>query len=263
MIFLPLIVFVFGLFIGSFLNVVILRMNTGRSAVVGRSKCARCSRVLSWYELLPVVSFLGLRGKCRTCTMKISFQYPLVELTTAIVFTTLYIQFALGGFLTTNALISFLYSCIVASVLIVIFAYDLRHKIIPDTANYLFIILGLLSIVWHGFMTEGFLIGNAIVSGVALALPFFLLWFFSKGVLMGFGDVKLALGMGWLLGLGVGFAAVLLAFWIGAIVGLFLLAISKKHSMTSQIPFAPFLVIGTFIAGVWGVRVVDIIGVWL
>jgi leader peptidase (prepilin peptidase) / N-methyltransferase len=262
MIFLPLLIFVFGLIIGSFLNVVILRMNTGRSIARGRSKCAHCNRVLAWYELIPVFSFLGLRGKCRTCNTEISFQYALVELVTAITFVVAYIKIVINGGFTIYSWIAFAFSLVISALLMVIFVYDLRHKIVPDTVVFPFILLALLSILWKSSMVPGFLGGNALVNGVVVALPFFLLWFFSKGRFMGFGDVKLALGIGWLLGLAGGFAAILLSFWFGGIAGLFLIAISKKYGMKSEVPFAPFLIMGVFIAGFWGVTITTLLPIW-
>jgi len=230
-------------------------MNTGRSVAKGRSKCARCSTALSWYELIPVFSFLGLRGKCKTCSNRISFQYPLVELITAIVFTILYGAVINTYGLTGVAAVIFIFSATIAALLIIIFVYDIRHTIIPDVAVYLFILLALVSIIWRLFTVPGFAAGTAIFYGVFVALPFFLLWAFSKGKLMGFGDVKLALGMGWLLGLVGGYSAVLFSFWIGGLVGIILLALSRKYNMRSEIPFAPFLILGTFIVGVFGVTI--------
>jgi leader peptidase (prepilin peptidase)/N-methyltransferase len=262
MILLPIFIFILGLIIGSFLNVVILRMNTGRSVARGRSACARCNTPLSWYELIPVFSFLGLRGRCKSCKQRISFQYPIIELITAIVFTIIYTTIIISHGFTLIALLTFLFSATVASVLIVIFVYDIKHYIIPDGAVYTFIILSLVSIVWSIFMVRGFQAGIAVVDGVVVALPFFLLWFFSKGAMMGFGDVKLALGMGWLLGWTGGLSAVVFSFWIGAIVGLFMLGISRKYNMRSQIPFAPFLILATFIVGVWGVTLVSLFQLW-
>lgn len=262
MILLPVFIFIFGLIIGSFLNVVILRMNTGRSVAKGRSSCARCNAPLAWYELVPVFSYLGLRGKCKTCNQHISFQYPLVELATAIVFTIIYsvtiASYGFGGV----ALAAFAFSATVAAILIVIFAYDIRHGIIPDRAVYSFILLSLISIAWRAFAMPGFSASFASVYGVLVALPFFLLWAFSKGKAMGFGDVKLALGIGWLLGLGGGFSAVIFSFWIGGLVGLFLLALTRKYHMRSEVPFAPFLILGTFIVGVWGVSIFSLFQLW-
>lgn len=261
MIFLPIFIFVVGLIVGSFLNVAILRMNTGRSIVRGRSMCARCSRQLAWYELIPVFSFLALRGKCRTCRAPISFQYALVELVTAIVFVVSYIRIVIVGDFTGTAWLTYVFSLIIASLMIVIFVYDARHKIIPDTVVYPFILLSFLALVYRTSLgdTSFFL---ELIHGVLVALPFFLLWYFSKGRAMGFGDVKLALGIGWLVGLAVGYGVILLAFWIGGIVGLFLLGLSRKYNMKSEIAFGPFLIVGLFIASLWGVTVQSMFPLW-
>ncbi|MEI6022842.1 MAG: prepilin peptidase [bacterium] len=245
-IFLPLFIFGLGLLVGSFLGVVIVRFHTGRSIVKGRSKCDRCNRTLEWYEMLPVVSFLALRGKCRTCKLHLSFQHPIVELCVAISFVLLYIHTILLGLPLALSVLYFIFSATVASVLIVVFAYDLKHKIIPDRLVY---ILGALSLGMIAFVTytaHSFIgLGDALIAGPLVATPFFLIWLISKGRAMGFGDVKLALVLGWLLGIRAGVVMIFVSFWIGGIVGLFLLALSKKHSLKSEIPFAPFLIIAT------------------
>lgn len=261
MIVLPIIIFGLGLIIGSFLNVVILRLNTGRSVAKGRSKCARCSRTLSWYELIPVFSFLGLRGKCKTCKTQISFQYPFVELITGIVFVLLYTKTILVSGLTMGPLITFIGGGIIASLLIVMTIYDLKHKIIPDKIVYPFIVFSLLSVFWNAFTIPGFMIVPAILSGIVLSAPFFFLWFFSKGRAMGFGDVKLALGIGWLVGMIGSVTVFLLSFWIGAIVGLLLMAVAHSR-MKSEIPFAPFLVIALFLVSICGVTVQTLFPLW-
>ncbi len=253
MIFLPIIIFVLGLIIGSFLNVVILRMNTGRSIASGRSMCARCSRPLAWYELIPVFSFIVLRGKCRTCRVPISFQYPVVELATAVLFVLLYIKVALGGGLTPFAWLSFAFACVVGALLVVAGVYDVRHKILPDTVIYPFLLVAVLGIVVKATMVPEFNGLKALFDGVIVGLPLFLLWAVSRGRLMGFGDVKLMLGVGWVLGLSQGIAGLVISFWVGAIFGLFLIALSHRYSMKSQVPFGPFLIIGALIAGLWQV----------
>ncbi len=262
MVFMPVIIFVLGLLIGSFLNVVIFRMNTGRSVVTGHSKCMHCSRELAWYELIPVFSFLALRGKCRTCNVGLSFQYPVVELTTALVFIIAYIKLVVEGGFGMYSWLSFIFATIISSLLIVITIYDLKHKIIPDTVVYPFILLSLVSIAWKAIMFSSFNPFMAIVDGLLVALPFFLLWYLSKGRLMGFGDVKLALGIGWLVGLSIGYGVFLIAFWTGGIVGLFLLATTRKYAMKSQVPFGPFLVVGLFIAAFWQVSISSLFPLW-
>lgn len=263
MIFLPVVVFGLGLIIGSFLNVVILRLNTGRSIAKGRSKCARCSTTLAWYELVPVFSFLGLRGKCKTCKTQISFQYPIVELIVGLVFVILYTQIILTQGFNLYSLIAFVFSATIASLLTVIVVYDVRHKIIPDKMVYPFIFMSFASILWKVFTIPSFSFVSAVLSGLVLSAPFFFLWFFSKGRVMGFGDVKLSLGIGWLVGLASGITVFFLSFWLGAIVGLLLLATSRAHGLKSEIPFAPFMIVALLIVGVYKVTLLSLFPIWL
>ncbi len=241
-----LMVFILGLFWGSFLNVVSVRYNTGVSFIKGRSFCFSCGKTLNWYELIPVISFLIQKGKCRKCKTKISIQYAIVEILTGAIFVLL--------FLKALPLWSTLVLVVIWSTLIVITIYDARHKIIPDGVVYTFIVLSAVALISSNGIS-GIYIPD-LFAGPLLALPFAGLWFFSKGTWMGFGDAKLALGIGWFLGLSGGATAILLAFWLGAIVGLSIMAVSringlvkrgKKLTMRSEIAFGPFLVLGTAI----------------
>jgi leader peptidase (prepilin peptidase)/N-methyltransferase len=174
----------------------------------------------------------------------------------------LYTKFLIGGF-TLGAWITFGFAAVVAALLIVITVYDLRHKIIPDQVVYPLMLLAFASIIWRAvqdpYTTSAW---GLILGGLVVALPFFVLWYFSKGRAMGFGDVKLALAIGWLVGITQGFTAVLLAFWIGAIVGLVLVGISRRYGMKSEIAFGPFLVIGLCIVVFWGVTIQSLFPVW-
>lgn len=263
MIYVSIIIFLLGLIIGSFLNVVIYRINTGKSFVTGRSRCMCCGRTLEWYELIPLFSFLFLGGRCRTCKAKISFQYPVVELITAVSFVILFLTTIDKFGLSYIALTNFAFLSVIACLLIVALVYDIRHKIIPDQINFTFIALAMMSIVWRYFTIPDFPAGETFLAGFAISAPFFLLWLISGGRWMGFGDVKFAIGMGWLLGLSIGAMALLLSFWIGGIVGIIILLLSKKYSLKSEVPFAPFLVIGTFIAGVWSISLEKFFTLWL
>lgn len=257
--------FIFGLVIGSFLNVVILRMNTKRS-LGGRSACMSCQNKLCWYELLPVFSFIFLKGRCKSCKIKISFQYPLVEFITGLVFLFLFLKFEGIFFLAPlDFAISYVYYAVMFSLLLIIVVYDLRHKIIPDFLSLLFGLLAFIGLFFfHPYYLNNFYNSSIFyfifptimqfLSGVFLALPFCLFWLVSQGRWMGLGDAKLVLGLGWFLGLSLGFSAIVLAFWIGAVIGLALVILSKlnkrhhKYNLKSEIPFAPYLVLGTFLA---------------
>lgn len=242
--------FIFGLVIGSFLNVVICRYNTGQT-FRGRSVCLSCQAHLCWYELIPLLSFLALGGRCRTCQTKISRQYPAVEIITGILFAFLYLKleslfyFDISVFFATYA-----YYAVLFSLLIIIAFYDARHKIIPDPLAVLF---GTLSFLGLFLFTEGRLelhlpAWKELLSGFAVAVPFALLWLISRGTWMGLGDAKLALGLGWMLGISRIVSATVLAFWSGALLSVVLLLFSKKYKIKSEIPFAPFLIFGALIA---------------
>lgn len=269
---LVIIFFVFGLIVGSFLNVVIYRFNTKRS-LGGRSGCMSCQNKLQWYELIPLFSFLGLKGRCRTCKTKISIQYPLVEFATGLIFVALFLKFSAGGGYAFGGqdilvfAITYGYYAFMFSLLVVIAVYDLRHKIIPDILSFAFGALAFVGLFF--FNSNGFFphIPSILefLSGVLIALPFALFWFISSGRWMGLGDAKLALGIGWLLGLTSALSGLVIAFWSGAIVGIGLVVLSHLGEassakngrisgvgMKSEIPFAPFLVFGALLAFLFG-----------
>jgi len=260
-----LLTFIFGAIIGSFLNVVIYRYNSGRK-LSGRSGCGVCSKTLAWYELIPVFSFFALEGKCMKCKTKISWQYPLVEFITGLVFASVYIKFGYVFPMETMSLM--LYAWIIFALLMVIAVYDIRHKIIPDGMVYFFILFAFIS-MFFGLSENAIIIPSfwSILAGPILALPFFLLWLVSKGKWIGLGDAKLSLGIGFLFGITKGLAVLLLSFWIGAIVGVLLILISnifslfngkKRITLKTEIPFAPFMILGVFIVFIFGLDIYSI-----
>jgi len=256
-------IFLFGTIIGSFLNVVIYRFNTGKTIVRGRSICMTCNRNLRWYELIPLFSYIFQLGKCRRCAEKISHQYPIVEFLTGVIFILIAYHF-LPALLFSPISYVFLvaFYMFLFSILIVISVYDFRHKIIPDKLAYIFAFVSFLSIFVNHFGIGPLFIFPSfyfIIAGPVLALPFALIWYLSKGKWMGLGDAKLMLGLGWMLGLSVGLAGVILAFWIGAFVSLLVLfLLGKKISMKTEIPFAPFLIIGSFIAFLYSLDIISL-----
>lgn len=265
--------FIFGVIIGSFLNVVVLRYNTGRT-ILGYSKCHSCGIALAWKELFPILSFIVLRGKCSKCRSNISIQYPLVELLTGVTF--------LCIFLVSSSIIESVFLAIIFSILIAIVVYDVRHKIVPDGLVYTFVFVSLLyvfvnvqSILVGGY----FILPNSIelLAGLLVAFPIWILWFISKGRWIGLGDAKIALGMGWFLGIPGGFTALLLSFWIGAFVGVVMLLIThidqktillrteelklipKGLTMKTEIPFAPFMVFSVFLVYFFKLNIIELI----
>lgn len=260
-------VFIFGTIIGSFLNVVIARYNTGESIFKGRSKCFSCSKTLLWYELIPVFSFIAQNGKCRKCGSKISIQYPIVEVLTGAIFTLVWFTLTwrlawLGLGLQVESQMAFfaIYFWTIFSLLIVIAVYDFYHQIIPNGLVYAFITLSFLSLFLP--IGETYVLHRShlwdFLAGIIFFLFFASFWFFSRGKWMGFGDAKLALGIGWLLGFWVGLASIIVSFWIGAIVGLFLI-FSKRFGLKSKIAFGPFLIMGTFIGFFLGERLLEFV----
>ena len=232
-------VFVFGTVIGSFLNVLALRYNTGEPFWKGRSKCFSCGKVLLWRELVPLVSFLIQKGKCLGCRSRISARYPSVEFLTGFLFT---LNFWVYGLEPAGLIFGWL----AMSLLIVIAVYDLRHFIIPDALVYIFIIISFLYFLFSIRETV-FDFGDLffkLLPAILMFSFFGLLWLISKGKWFGFGDAKLALGMGFSLGLSQAFAVLLAAFWFGFLVSVFLLVFNKKITLRSKIPFAPFLIFG-------------------
>ena len=241
------IIFVLGTIIGSFLNVVVLRYNTGMSFVTGKSKCFSCGKDLHWYELIPLFSFLMLGGKCLKCNSKISWQYPIVEFITGVIFVGIFFKIGLTPLLPLYLVIS--------SLLVAMAVYDFKHKIIPDGMVFSFIILSLAVLFYSLPVKEIFNYPYSLelLAGPILFSFFAFFWLISGGKWMGFGDAKLALGVGWMLGFSGGIFSIALAFWIGAVVSLILLALQKikiakfKLSFKSEIPFAPFIILAVFI----------------
>lgn len=255
--FITILMFIFGTIMGSFLNVVALRWNTGKTALSGRSKCVNCNKTLHSHELIPLFSFIFQRGKCRGCKSRLSFQYPLVEFLTGVVYAGIFLS--IGGMFMAEPFYLFLslaYFCTIASILIVIGIYDTHHKIVPNELVYSFIAISFFGM----FLTRDVTLVWDILAGPIVALPFFLIWIFSKGRLMGFGDIKIIFGIGFFLGLYGAIAGVLISFWIGAIFVLFF-AILRRAKVTfgTEIPFAPFLIVGTLIALLFSVDITDII----
>ncbi|MDD4989768.1 MAG: prepilin peptidase [Candidatus Pacebacteria bacterium] len=264
------IVLLFGFCCGSFLNCVIYRLEKRKSFVCGRSFCPKCKHTLAWYDLIPILSFIVQKARCRYCHKKISWQYPIVEISTGLIlFFIFYFLFFNHFLFSIFYLTEFLFLAIISCLLIVIFAYDLKHFIIPDKAIYpaiIFVFLGRL----FGFLNfeHWNLFGNSdlgfrifknlkmpLVAGLSAGVFFFLIWLVSRGRWMGFGDVKLAFLLGLFLGWPNILVGLFFAFLTGSIAGLFLIVLKKKK-MKSEVPFGPFLVIGTFIGLFWGEKII-------
>ncbi|MBD3245087.1 MAG: hypothetical protein GF335_03785 [Candidatus Moranbacteria bacterium] len=271
-----LIIFLLGLALGSFLNVVIYRTKTEESIFFTRSKCAKCQKKIYWYDNLPLISYIFLRAKCRHCREPISIQYPLIELATALIFSFTFFKF--DGFLLIFDLIfdfsilklaGFLYLLIfllgVVGILTATFIYDLKYFIIPNSFVIFGVFLTFLNLLitdlsnWSNIeqLNQSSLVTGLL--GAILASGFFLILFIiTKGEGIGFGDVKFAIFMGFLLQLST-IMALFLAYLIGALVSIIFL-LSKKKSLKSAVPFGPYLCIATYTVWLYSEEIIT--GYW-
>ncbi len=248
------IIFIFGSAVGSFINVVADRYNTGLKWWRGSSFCFSCNEKLRAKDLFPIVSFLSLRGRCGYCRSKIPTTAFWVELLMGTA--SLLIAYKVG------LSINFLILNSIFAILLLIAVYDLKHFIIPNSFLW---ILGFLSLLFVGF-DFGFnlmLLLQNFISGLVLALPFLILFLVSQGRWIGLGDVKYIVVIGFLLGLANGVSAILLAFWIAAGFALFLLFIIRKNlTMKSEVPFGPFLSLGVGLSLFFGLDILHLNDFW-
>ncbi|MEY8415268.1 prepilin peptidase [Tissierella praeacuta] len=238
----------YGLLIGSFLNVCIYRIPKEESIVFPSSHCPNCDTNLKWYDLVPVFSFIVQRGKCRYCGGKISPQYPIIELLNSIIYLIIYIKFGFA--------LEFFFYAIIFSLLIVITVIDLQHMIIPDILVVLIlgitIIYKIFSYILYSKSPELLnSIGGLVLSGAL----FILIIIVSKGG-MGGGDVTLIGALGFILGIKKIFLTIFLSFLLGAIISVFLL-IMKVKERKDPIPFGPFIILGFFIVVFWGEKLIS------
>lgn len=236
---------ILGACIGSFLNVVIFRTRSSESVTHGRSMCQTCKTKIRFFDLIPIVSFVFLKAKCRSCKSLISFQYPLVEFAMAMLFVIMYVKQTLG--LVPVSFLLLIRDWIFVSFLVVIFVYDLKYMYILDRFTIPAMIIAIILNVWLGQMFFAtYLFGAIIIGG------FFLLQYvISKGTWVGGGDIRLGILMGLMIGLTQGIVALFLAYIFGAIIGLILLLL-KKVDRKTEIPFGTFLTVSTVIVLFFG-----------
>ncbi|NTU69347.1 prepilin peptidase [bacterium] len=252
---------ILGLIIGSFLNVVIFRIKNGENFVKGRSHCMHCKKTLSVLDLIPVISFLLLRGKCRYCKKKMSIQYPLVELATSFLFLYLYfnldlLKFNLYAFSNVNNVFLYLLFMFFIMILLVIFVYDLKYYIIPDEVVVTGFLVAVFAIFYSYFFVANFsLLDNAL--GMILFSGFFAIQYFvSKGNWVGGGDIKLGLFLGVILGLKLTVVSLMLAYISGAAISLILIGLKMK-TRKDIIPFGPFLILASFVSFFYGNAIIS------
>lgn len=241
---------ILGLIIGSFLNAVVYRLNAVES-LLERSHCPHCKKTVRWFDNLPLLSFIVLSARCRDCGEKISWQYPIVEASTGIMFALIGKYFFDAAIFSSWILTA--YFLIVFSILMIIFVYDFKYMEIPMLVLWIGIGVSLAYFIfvdWQNFRFFSSIMDlrtiSGILGGVVAGGFFYALAAYSKETWMGYGDAYL----GFLTGMVVGWSnilfALMLSFAIGALVSVGLIMMSKK-TMKSQVPFAPFLITGTFL----------------
>jgi len=241
--------FLFGTFIGSFLGVLVDRLPHGETVLRGRSHCAFCHKTLGVLDLVPVVSYLFLRGKCRYCKKKLSLFYPVIEILTGLLFI---LPFAI--FHLPFSIDLFFYLFILSS-LIVLFFVDLKYGILPFPVVFPAILVTFFYLI----ITSPFsLLTSHFIAAFGAFVFFFLLFVITRGRGMGFGDVVYVILMGLLLGFPGILFGLYFAFVTGAIVSLILVGLKRKKIHGSTIAFGPFLIFGTIVMMFWGEELTDI-----
>jgi leader peptidase (prepilin peptidase)/N-methyltransferase len=229
------VVFIFGTVLGSFLNVVIYRLPRGLSLVAPGSRCPHCQTPIRPYDNVPLLSFFLLRGRCRICRAPIGWRYPAVEATAGALLAALWVRFAPLG-----AWVPFVASGAFALMLVAVFAIDLDHQIVPNAITYPGLAAGLLIAIIEGRVVP------SVLAALGAGAFFLLVAIVSRGG-MGGGDIKLAAMMGAFLSWPAIAVALLLAFTLGAGVGVLLLGL-RKRTRKDPVPFGPALAVGGVIA---------------
>ena len=221
---------IFGLVFGSFLSVIVFRLDAKEGIVTGRSECRRCLKRLKWYDLVPLLSFLYLKGKCRYCKVKIGVIYPIMELAVAATFVS---YCSLNG---TCVYISSFYHLSILFTLLALLFFDYSFYILPDKLIGTGFIISLL----YFLLFNSDLLNNSLIIGLALGSFFAILYLASKGKWLGFGDAKLAFLVGFVLGYPAGVFAVMASVWAGALWGIGLILLNRANLKT-PLPFGSFM----------------------
>ncbi|AEH45132.1 Prepilin peptidase [Thermodesulfatator indicus DSM 15286] len=233
-------VFIFGALVGSFLNVCAYRLPKEESVIRPGSRCPHCKSPIKWYDNIPILSFLWLRGRCRNCGGQISWRYPLVELITALLSVAVYLRFGL-----TPAYLGFFF---LVAALWVASLIDLEHQIIPDEISLIGILVGLAFSLYNPLTTPTDALLGALCGAGGLYLLAEFYYFFTKREGLGGGDLKLLAMIGAFLGVKSLIPVVFLASLVGAVIGIALALWQKaKDKRTFAIPFGPFLSLGAVV----------------
>lgn len=227
---------ILGLCIGSFLNVLLYRLDRRGGIATGRSECTHCHKTLAWHDLVPIISFVALRGRCRYCRDKISLVYPAVEIITALAFMAIFFSLKSQGY------VFLLTHIAIGATLVSLIFFDCLYYILPD--KILIALLAMSLFVNIYFRMDAF--WYSLVCGLSVASFFGILYLVSHGTWIGFGDVKLVFIVSFLLGYPQGLLAIILAIWLASIVGIGLI-IGKRASLKTALPLGSFISITTLI----------------
>jgi leader peptidase (prepilin peptidase)/N-methyltransferase len=236
-----------GLAIGSFLNVCIHRIPRGESLNHPPSRCPTCGTGLRWFDNVPVLGYLRLRGRCRSCRAPISMRYPIVELITMGLFLLHYAQFGWSPLLIARL--------VFACALVVLFAIDLEHHLLPDVITLPGIVVGLIFSIWLPPGIVAALIG-VLIGGGALWLIGEAYYRYSGQEGMGGGDVKMLAMIGAFLGWKLVILTLVLSSVAGSIIGMALIA-SRRGGMKYELPYGTFLALGALVSSLVGERLID------
>ena len=237
-----------GLIIGSFINCLIYRLKN-KQAITGRSFCPQCKKQINWYDNIPLLSYFLLRAKCRWCRKKISLQYPLVELITAMLFLIVFIA-TYNLQLTTYNLLLILRNWTFTAFLIIIFIYDFKYYLILDKIIIPAIIIAFIfNLFFYNLL-------NLLLAALIAGGFFFLQFIVSRGQWIGGGDIRLGILIGLMLGWPNILVALVISYVLGSIIGLGLI-ITKRATMKSTVPLGAFLSIGTFISLLWVDKIIE------
>jgi prepilin signal peptidase PulO-like enzyme (type II secretory pathway) len=248
--------FLFGSAIGSFLGVVVERLPRGKDFFRGRSHCDNCKKSLGVLDLVPVFSFIFLKGRCRYCHKRLSYFYPIIEFVTGILFVLVSLHTGiLYHVFSILYVLEIIYYLFIVSTLVVLFFIDLKYGILPFSIIFPAVLISFI----YKILNTKHLIQNDLLSAVGAFAFFLFLFGITRGRGMGFGDVVYVFFMGLLLGFPKIILGLYIAFISGAVISIILIGVKKKKLKGSTVPFGPFLVAGTLIAMFWGDKLIGLI----
>lgn len=257
-------IFSLGAAVGSFLSAFTFRLPKGESVILGRSYCDHCKKKIAWYDNLPLLSYINLRGKCRSCHKKISLRYPAIELVTGVTFVTIFVSLnncspqiqtggTICGWYNYLGLLALPFFLVIASALLSVFIIDLEGQVIPDSLVFFLFLITLFALL---FSSTSFLFSH-LFAGFLVALFLLVIHLATRGQGMGLGDVKFALFAGTLAGWPLAVIWLYGSFLIGAIAGITLIAVGRAR-FGARIAFGPFLVISTAVTLIWGQQLTEL-----